>query len=300
MSSSSNSSASNRLIVCGLGYTGSAIDSAWRSAPERTTLATVRSYEAATSMEEAGRIMVRADFSMEGVPLLADLEATAGVITFGTSEQPAPDATVTRALAWLAAAGCETVVYLSSTSVYGNSDGGIVTELTEPAPASEMGRLRIATETAFRAVSERLGLRHSILRLPGIYGPDRTPRARLMSGAYRFPEGLRWSNRIYRDDVAQAVLHVINGGHSGTFNVSDGAPFQANAFAHWCASELGVPTPAAVAFDELTERAKPFWLANRRVDNQKLRETGWSPMVPNYQEGHRLAWRTEDERMAVD
>ncbi len=239
-------------------------------------------------------MMVRADFSEPVIPTLSRVGAVAGVITFGTSGQTSPDETVARAVEWMGAAGASVAVYLSSTSVYGAGSGERVTEESQTSPQTQMGQKRLIAETGFFRAAETSGLRGVVLRLPGIYGPGRTPRARFISGAYRFPNGERWSNRIYRDDVATAVLHAIAGDLAGVFNVSDGEPFLSAEFAAWCSKELGVSAPEAVSFDELSERAKPFWLANRRVANDKFVATGWTPRIADYQVGHRLAWRADD------
>src|SRR5215831_4498099 len=65
------------------------------------------------------------------------------------------------------------VVYLSTVGVYGDHGGGWVDEQTPPAPRSERSRWRIAAEQAW----QRFGAQHSVpvavLRLAGIYGPDR-------------------------------------------------------------------------------------------------------------------------------
>lgn len=275
------------LVVCGLGYTGAAIAEAWTRAGGEV-VSTLRS-----AAGHADSSLV-AEFGTDGVPAPPALGSCLGVITFGTGGAN-PERAVQNAVDWLADAGAHAVCYLSSTSVYGDCDGAIVTESTPTEPTTVMGRKRVSAETRFLAACSARGVRAVILRMPGIYGPGRTPRERIIAGTYRFPRGRRWSNRIHLDDVAGAVSHVLNEGVSGVFNATDGTPFVVAPFLEWAAEELGVSAPEPVPFDELGERAKPFWRGNRRISNARLLATGWTPTVPDVREGHRRAWEAEAE-----
>ena len=64
----------------------------------------------------------------------------------------------------------EWVGYLSTTAVYGNHNGGWVTEDSPLTPATERGKSRVAAEAEWAAI---YGLPLHIFRLAGIYGPER-------------------------------------------------------------------------------------------------------------------------------
>jgi nucleoside-diphosphate-sugar epimerase len=284
------------LLLCGHGYTGRAIADVW-VASGGVVWASVRDFDRSIAIERAGVRSFVACFGGGESPLISGLGSSVGVITFGTNGDAAPEVAVESAVGWLNRHRCSALVYLSSTSVYGDCAGRTVNEDAPLAPDTEMGRRRLLAEQAFDAATARYGIRSVILRLPGIYGPGRTPRNRLLDGSYRFPKGVRWSNRIFVDDVATAVGHALRQPLEGAFNTADGAPFVASDFVDWAAGELGLARPEAVDFDALSERAKPFWRANRRVSNDRLVASGWEPSVVDYRAGYRLAWQTED---AVD
>ena len=274
------------LVVCGRGYTGSAIAKRWAEAGGNVL------WTARTGDRGEGDAIVAA-FGHGPIHPPPRVPRGFGVITFGTGQED-PAAAVTQAVDWLADAGIRAIAYLSSTSVYGDCGGEVVTEDRPPAPTTEMGRRRVAVEAAFEDACAGRSVRAVTLRIPGIYGPGRTPRARFVAGAYRFPRGERWSNRVHREDVARAVEHALLTGLDGVFNTSDGRPFQVSEFLHWVAETLDVPPPTAVQFDELSESAKPFWQGNRQISNAKLTATGWSPVFPDVRDGHRQSWAAED------
>ncbi|MEG2977451.1 MAG: NAD-dependent epimerase/dehydratase family protein, partial [Comamonas sp.] len=76
------------------------------------------------------------------------------------------------------------LVYASTSGVYGDCQGQWVTETRAVAPTTGRAQRRVNAERAVRFAG-RSGLRASILRIPGIYAPDReggTPRPRLQRG----------------------------------------------------------------------------------------------------------------------
>ena len=74
---------------------------------------------------------------------------------------------------WLAAAPPKKFVYTSSTSVYGQNDGSLVKENSSTEPAAETAKVLVATERVLLAAARERKFPAVILRLAGIYGPDR-------------------------------------------------------------------------------------------------------------------------------
>ncbi len=89
-----------------------------------------------------------------------------------------------------------TIVFTSSTSVYGQSDGAWVTEETATEPARETGRVLLEAEML---VLCRAGI---VARLAGIYGPGRSALlAKFLAGeAIVDPGNDRFINQVHRDD----------------------------------------------------------------------------------------------------
>lgn len=168
--------------------------------------------------------------------------------------------------------------FVSSTSVYGQVQGEVVTEESAAEPISATSRiLREAEEVALAAGA-------IIVRSSGIYGPNRS----VLFEKFRRDEaviegdGLRWINQIHRDDLAAALLHLIEvGEESQIYNVTDNMPVTYYDFYKWCGDFLGKPMPPYGPVNSNRKRG----LTSKRVSNAKLRATGWNPKYPSFREG---------------
>ena len=99
------------------------------------------------------------------------------------------------------------LVYGSTTGVYGDCGGAWVSEARPVAPRTARARRRVDAECALRAWG-CAGVRVSILRIPGIYAPDReggTPEARLRRGTpVLAAQDDVYTNHIHADDLGRA------------------------------------------------------------------------------------------------
>ena len=93
--------------------------------------------------------------------------------------------------------------------------------------------------------------------------------------------GPSWINQIHRDDAASAIFLLANNGSAlagQIFNVTDDEPILQSECYRWLAQKLKRPLPAAMAPDSERKRGR----SNKRVSNEKLRDTGWSPIFPTF------------------
>ena len=117
------------------------------------------------------------------------------------------------------------IIYTSSISVYGQSDGGWVDEDSPTEPISDSGRTILASERALRDGAESLGVGVTILRLAGIHGPGRGPVNVVprYAGQER-DDGEAYVNLIHRDDIVQACVKLLDVAYDGVLNLCDGEP----------------------------------------------------------------------------
>jgi nucleoside-diphosphate-sugar epimerase len=174
-------------------------------------------------------------------------------------------------------ASFEHLIFTSSTSVYAQTDGSIVTETELAKPERETGKILRETE--------ELVLAHhgTVLRLAGIYGPGRcVPLQKLFSGeAIMEGNGERVINSIHRDDAVSAFCLAASHRWQGIFNVADNTPVTQLEWFQWVCARLGRPVPPFVPRDLNRKRA---W-TSKKVSNAKLRSMGWSPEYPSFREG---------------
>lgn len=178
------------------------------------------------------------------------------------------------------------IIYLSATSVYGDTGGQVVTEQSPAEPNSAMGKRRLDAEQLFQEFGAGHGIPVVILRVSGIYGPGRLPLMQIAQGQPLLKEELaRPSNRIHVDDLVQVCLQVLEQG-SGIYNVSDGHPASMTAYFNACADALGKPRQPQVELEEAQRTMPPLLLTyfreSRVVDNTRmLQELGITLIYPD-------------------
>jgi nucleoside-diphosphate-sugar epimerase len=169
------------------------------------------------------------------------------------------------------------LIFVSSTSVYGQNDGSWVTEESPALPERDTARVLLE--------AEELALRYGgiVARLTGIYGPGRSMLLRkFLSGEAVIEEGgRRWLNQIHRDDGASALLRLATPSvPAGIYNVTDDTPVTQRELYGWIADFLQRPLPPDGASSEFRKRG----ITSKRISNEKLRSLGWTPDYPSYRE----------------
>ncbi|MGX7925011.1 SDR family NAD(P)-dependent oxidoreductase [Tsuneonella sp. HG094] len=172
--------------------------------------------------------------------------------------------------------------YLSSTGVYGDTGGAWV---DESAPTGTGRR----TARSY-ADARWLALGARVFRLPGIYGPGRSPFDRIREGkAHRIDLPGQVFSRVHVEDIAVGVVAALDA-PPGAYNLADDQPASANAVTEEACRLLGVAPPPLQSIDEagLSPMARGFYAENRRVANGKAKRVlGWTPRYPSYREGLR-------------
>jgi nucleoside-diphosphate-sugar epimerase len=168
------------------------------------------------------------------------------------------------------------ILFTSSSSVYPQTDGSVVTEESDASPDRETSRLLRETEDMV------LTHRGCVARLAGIYGPGRSFVLKNFLEGTATIEGNdgagRFLNQIHREDAASALAHLATAAREGIFNVADDCPMTQRE----CFTELSrrfhKPMPAISEPDTNRKRA---W-THKRVSNTKLRASGWRPRYASY------------------
>ena len=174
------------------------------------------------------------------------------------------------------------LIYLSSTGVYGDAAGAWVDEASPTGTGRRQARAQADAEWLDRGAF--------VLRLPGIYGPGRSPFDRLAEGrAHRVDAPGQVFSRCHVEDIARAVIRALVGtAPAGAYNIADDRPTSQNVVIEEAARMAGLPLPPLIALDDpsLSEMARGFYAENRRVANGKAKRLlGWRPAYPTWREG---------------
>ncbi|MEI7598538.1 MAG: SDR family oxidoreductase [Aestuariivirga sp.] len=278
----------NHILFFGLGFSAKAL--AERLAAKGWTVsATSRSAQGAAAINDMGYRGLVFDGSQ---PLPAG--ALDGVTHVVDSAPPGDDGDPVlrqHAADFAARAGqFQWVAYLSTTGVYGDHAGGLVTEETPLTPNTERGHKRLLAETQWLDLWRAHGLPVMIFRLAGIYGPGRNQLLSLLDGsAKRVIKPRQIFSRIHVADIANTLEASIAHPDPGrAYNVCDDEACPPQDVVEYGAKLLGLPVPPDVPFEEasLSPMAKSFYADSKRVSNERiLKELGVKLSYPSYREG---------------
>lgn len=172
------------------------------------------------------------------------------------------------------------LVYGSTSGVYGDCQGDIAIETRATHADTARAMRRIDAEKLIRFLGRAGSLRASILRIPGIYAPDRvggTPRERLIKGmpVLQASDDV-YTNHIHADDLARACVAALwHGGAQRVYNVNDDTCLKMGDYFDLAADLYGLPRPPRIprttAKDQLSLMLLSFMSESRRMDNTRLK-----------------------------
>jgi nucleoside-diphosphate-sugar epimerase len=270
-----------KILICGAGYTGSRLGHRLRQ-EGHTVTAWVRSPESASALEQQGWNVIAADLAdPEAWERMTPHDAVVyGPSTSGGGVEGYRALHETGVALALARHPDRPFLYVSSTSVYGQTDGSWVDESSPAEPSA-------ATARILRTAEDRVLARNgTVARVAGIYGPGRGVLFRkvLDGTAVLDGDGSRWINQIHVDDLVSALVHLF--GHSrapgAVWNIADAEPVTQRDFYAWICRTFSRPFPPVSSGPVERKRGN----TNKRVSSARLTGLGWIPRYPTYREGY--------------
>lgn len=172
------------------------------------------------------------------------------------------------------------VIFVSSTSVYGQNNGEWVDESSDTLPSSATAQVLIEAENALASA----GIRQCNLRFSGIYGPGRTRFIDLTkSGKIAPPYPVHWTNRIHADDCAGVLdylLRLAPDRFPSLVVATDSAPVPKHQVQTFIAQQLGMAVP-----DTEESLSEDTTATGKRCNNKRLLELGYEFLYPDYRAG---------------
>lgn len=181
------------------------------------------------------------------------------------------------------------IFFVSSTAVYGQTNGEWVDESSLTEPPRFNGKILLEAESSLSTGPWPA----TIVRLGGIYGPTRTRWIRMvLAGDVRLYDGPpQYSNRIHRDDCAGALSHLL---HLDSKSESmcrdlylgvDQDPAARNEVLRWLVERLELSSPPT-ARDSLAKSARRQRGGSKRCSSARLRASGYRFLYPTFREGY--------------
>ena len=274
------------LFVFGLGY--SALKLAGRLKSRGIGVAgTVRSAEKAAALKADG--IAAQVWDGQGLPDIP--EGAHWLVTLPPDADGCPAARA----ATYAEPSAASVTYLSTTGVYGDLNGGWAMEWSPVNPGSDRARARVLAERQWMDATDGAA---RIVRLPGIYGPGRSPFQKLRDGkAHRAVKPGQVFSRVHVDDIASGLDALFERPNlHGIFHLCDDLPAPPQDVTAYAADLMGIAPPPEVPFEEagLSPMARSFYAECKRVSNARAKSAlGWRPAFPTYREGLSAVWKSE-------
>jgi nucleoside-diphosphate-sugar epimerase len=197
----------------------------------------------------------------------------------------------------------QALVYASTSGVYGDQKGAWVSETTQVNPVNSRAKRRVDAEGSVRGLGRVVGVRTTVMRVPGIYAQDReggTPRGRLERGTpvLRGSDDV-FTNHIHADDLARAcVLALWRGKPQRCLNICDDSDMKMGDYFDWAAGLYGLSRPARISLAEAESQLSPMVLSfmkeSRRLRNHRMKaELGLVLRYPTVREGLRAEERSD-------
>ena len=170
------------------------------------------------------------------------------------------------------------IVYVSTTGVYGDCQGVFSDETRPVAPVNARAKRRVDAERVLRRWALRNEGRLSILRVPGIYAADRLPLDRLRQGTPALvPEDDVYTNHIHADDLAQIIaLALFRAQPQRVYHTVDDSDLMMGEYFDQVARAFGLPSPPRLPRAELATRVSPMLLSfmseSRRLSNVRMKQ----------------------------
>ncbi|WP_174904813.1 NAD-dependent epimerase/dehydratase family protein [Burkholderia latens] len=170
-----------------------------------------------------------------------------------------------------------TLVYASTTGVYGDCGGARIDETQPLRPANPRAFRRVSAERQLRAATVRGVLSARIVRIPGIYAENRLPLARLERGTPALDAADDvYTNHIHADDLA-AILRraAVRGKPARAVHASDDSELRMGEYFDRVARAFGLPPPPRISRVDAERQLEPtllsFMRESRRLSNARLK-----------------------------
>jgi nucleoside-diphosphate-sugar epimerase len=170
-----------------------------------------------------------------------------------------------------------TLVYVSTTGVYGNCKGARFDETRPVNPQNLRAKRRVDSEQVLRAWARRSGARLAILRVPGIYAADRLPIERLKKGTPALSaEDDVYTNHIHADDLALIIAATLYRGlPNRVYHAVDDSNMRMGEYFDAVADAFNLPRPPRLPCVELKNLVSPMLLSfmseSRRLTNERMK-----------------------------
>lgn len=171
------------------------------------------------------------------------------------------------------------VIFVSSTSVYGQNDDSWIDEQSPTEPKRWSGQIMLEAEQC----ALNSGHPATAVRLSGIYGPGRNMLIERVREGYHAPHLHNYTNRIHADDAAGLIATILQADAQGQAVESvylgvDNEPVEQAEVVAWLQQQLHVSRVPGLVLQPRS--------GSKRCSNAQARALGWQPKYSSYRAGY--------------
>jgi nucleoside-diphosphate-sugar epimerase len=265
------------VLIVGCGDIGTRVAHLWQK-DGATVTGIVRTSESLAKLQDAGISAVQCDLA-DSHAEIPDLLPNSLIYYFAPPPRKGRDDLHCQRLLDLLETKKHkprSIVAISTTGVYGNRHGELVTEEDPLNPQVDRAWRRYDMENRLRKWCDAHDVSLVILRVGGIYGPGRLPLERIKKGIPIVHEHLApKTNRIHADDLAMICKKAAHVSYRyRVYNVSDGQDSNMTEYFDILADHFGLPRPPKVDWDQAEKEISAGMLSylkeSRRLDNSRM------------------------------
>ena len=285
-----------RAVIIGCGYVGRVLGSILLAGGHEVT-GVARSDRSLSSIRRRGITPQQGDVTApETIDALPDADWVIVAVSSGGGDASAAHTVFQEGLLTVIDSFADRVdppdriIYTSSSSVYGDRDGGWVDETDTPDPPTSKTMVLARAEEIAVEQSAASGIDGTVCRFAGLYGPHRYRLDRYLGETVT----TGYLNLVHRVDAAGAIAHLLRAGRGRgeVINIVDDAPTDRHRLAVTLAQMAGHRPPDRrllgdrLAEPSLSEAARQRLAAQKRVSNAKLRSLGYRLRYPTFRSGY--------------
>ena len=186
----------------------------------------------------------------------------------------------------------KSIIYISSTGIYGNHNGNWVDEKSLIKANSSFDKIRLKAEKQWKKFCSNYNINLNIVRIAGIYGPHRLININEKELIVVLKRN-HYFSRIHILDAARLVSKIILENYKDeVWNLADDLPSSREAFLSEVIKVKKITKFSTISYEKysktISERSKKFWINNKRVSNNKIKDHfEYKFIFPNYINGIR-------------
>ena len=186
----------------------------------------------------------------------------------------------------------KSIIYISSTGIYGNHNGNWVDEKSLIKANSPFDKIRLKAEKQWKKFCSNYNINLNIVRIAGIYGPHRLVNINEKELIVVLKRN-HYFSRIHILDAARLVSKIILENYKDeVWNLADDLPSSREAFLSEVIKVKKITKFSTISYEKysktISERSKKFWINNKRVSNNKIKDHfEYKFIFPNYINGIR-------------